>query len=109
MNLLSIERNSIRLNGHAHGMVTKTVHKTLPGGGWVWGLGVIDGVSRCHSIDRLPKLWLLHLFQCIQIKKVTDKPVLFVQILDQEVAGGKFPHINKKVYNHLLWNVSLKN
>ena len=29
--------------------------------GGVWGLGVVGGVSRCHSIDRLPKLWLLHL------------------------------------------------
>ena len=31
--LLSIEWNSIRLSGPAHGIVTKTVHKTLPGGG----------------------------------------------------------------------------
>ena len=35
--------NSIRLGGTAHGIVTKTVHKTLPGGGggpggrWVGG------------------------------------------------------------------------
>ena len=29
----SIEWNSIRLSGPAHGTVTKTVHKTLPGGG----------------------------------------------------------------------------
>ena len=28
--------------------------------GGVWGLGVIGGVSRCLSIDWLPKLWLLH-------------------------------------------------
>ena len=27
------------------------------GGG---GLGVGGGVSRCHLIDQLPKLWLLH-------------------------------------------------
>ena len=27
--------------------------------GW-WGGGLRDGVYRCHSIDRLPKLWLLH-------------------------------------------------
>ena len=39
--LLSIEWNSIRLGGPAHGIVIKTVHKTLPGvvggpgGGWV--------------------------------------------------------------------------
>ena len=32
-NLLSFEWNSIRLSGPAHGIVTKTVHKTLPGGG----------------------------------------------------------------------------
>ena len=31
--LLLIECNLIRLGGHAHGIVTKTVHKTLPGGG----------------------------------------------------------------------------
>ena len=31
--LLSIEWNSIRLSGPAHEIVTKTVHKTLPGGG----------------------------------------------------------------------------
>ena len=30
---LSIEWNSIRLSGPAHGIVTKTVHKTLPEGG----------------------------------------------------------------------------
>ena len=29
--LLSFELNSIRLGGPAHGIVTKTVHKTLPG------------------------------------------------------------------------------
>ena len=40
---LSFEWNSIRLGGHAHGIVTKTVHKTLPGGGGVWGgrVGVV--------------------------------------------------------------------
>ena len=30
---LSFEWNSIRLGGPAHGIVTKTIHKTLPGGG----------------------------------------------------------------------------
>ena len=30
---LSFEWNSIRLVGPAHGIETKTVHKTLPGGG----------------------------------------------------------------------------
>ena len=34
-----IEWNSIRLSGPAHGIVTKTVHKTLPGGGG--GQGVV--------------------------------------------------------------------
>ena len=40
--LLSIEWNSIRLSDPAHGIVTKTVHKTLPGGGGGqgWGGGV---------------------------------------------------------------------
>ena len=49
---------SIRLGGPAHGIVTKTVHKTLPGvmgqgvGGWVgrrwWGCrgGGVQGVGR---------------------------------------------------------------
>ena len=40
---LSIEWNSIRLGGPAHGIVTRTVHKTLPGvvgaQGWV-GIGL---------------------------------------------------------------------
>ena len=53
--------------------MTKTVHKTLPGGGRGGGgqgdmvgvgvggvLGFSGGVSKCHSIDRMPKLWLLH-------------------------------------------------
>ena len=31
--LLFIEWNSIRIGGPAHGIVTKTVHKTLLGGG----------------------------------------------------------------------------
>ena len=40
--LFSIEWHLIRLGGPAHGIVTKTVHKTLPAGGggqggwWVW-------------------------------------------------------------------------
>ena len=39
--LLSFEWNSIRLCGPAHGMVTETVHKTLPGsGGGKGGMGV---------------------------------------------------------------------
>ena len=37
---LSFEWNSIRLGGPAHGIVTKTVHKTLPGGGGGRGWGV---------------------------------------------------------------------
>ena len=45
--LLSIEWNSIRLDDPAHGIVTKTVHKTLPEGGgaqvngWVMGGGPV--------------------------------------------------------------------
>ena len=34
---------SIRLGGPAHGIVTKTVHKTLPGGGGGPGLGMGGG------------------------------------------------------------------
>ena len=37
---------SIRLGGPAHGIVIKTVHKTLPGGGWVGGGRVQGWVSR---------------------------------------------------------------
>ena len=37
---MSFEWNSIRLGGPAHGIVTKTVHKTLPGGGGGRGWGV---------------------------------------------------------------------
>ena len=47
--LLSFEGNSIRLGGPANGIVTKAVHKTLPGvvgvtevGVWV-GWGLVDG------------------------------------------------------------------
>ena len=40
---LSIEWNSIRLSGPAHGIVTKTVHKTLPGGGGVRGVRGVGG------------------------------------------------------------------
>ena len=38
--LLSFKWNLIRLGGHAHEIVTKTVHKTLPGGGRVVGMGM---------------------------------------------------------------------
>ena len=31
------------------------------------GAGRRGGVSRCHSIDRLPKLWLLHSFSVTKI------------------------------------------
>ena len=40
MILLSFEWDSIRLGIPAHGIVTKTVHKTLPGGGRGQGVGV---------------------------------------------------------------------
>ena len=40
---MSFEWNSIRLGGAAHGIVTKTVHKTLPGGGG--GRGGLGGVG----------------------------------------------------------------
>ena len=33
LQFISIEWNLIRLGGPVHGIVTKTVHKTLPGGG----------------------------------------------------------------------------
>ena len=36
--LLIAEWNSIRLGGPAHGIMTKTVHKILPGGGGVVGV-----------------------------------------------------------------------
>ena len=42
------------------------------GGG---GQGCLGGVSRCHSIDRLPKLWLLHLFGCKKHAFATGVPL----------------------------------
>ena len=38
-----IEWNSVRLGGPTHGIVTKTVHKTLPGG--VVGVGSGGGLG----------------------------------------------------------------
>ena len=46
------EWNSIRLSGlsdHAHGIATKTVHKTLPGGGGCQGEGGGEGVVRVRG------------------------------------------------------------
>ena len=52
---MSIELNSIRLVGPAHGIVVKTVNKTLRGGGeggrgsrgrgWGWGWGMVNLVT----------------------------------------------------------------
>ena len=65
---MSIKWNFIRLGGPAHGVVTKTVHRTLPGGGGAQGVGgyrgtgvmgfqevdrVGDGGSVCYEIDPL--------------------------------------------------------
>ena len=48
--LLSIEWNMIGLGGHAHGIVTNTVHKTLPeGGGGKVGLLAREVVARIDS------------------------------------------------------------
>ena len=44
--LLSFEWNSIRLGGPAHEIGTKTVHKTLPGGGGGIGGGGLGWGSR---------------------------------------------------------------
>ena len=35
--------------------------------GW-WCQGCLAGNSRCHSIDQLPKLWLLHFIKCNLMK-----------------------------------------
>ena len=44
------EWNLIRLGGHAHGIITKTLHKTLSGGGRDQGGGVgWGGVGRIDS------------------------------------------------------------
>ena len=40
---MSFEWNSIRLGGPAHGIVNKTVHKTLPGRGGGKGVGGLLG------------------------------------------------------------------
>ena len=45
LDLLSIERNSIRLGGPTQGIVTKTIHKTLLGGG---GGSLISEVKSSH-------------------------------------------------------------
>ena len=48
---LSIEWNSIRLRDLTHGIVTKTAHKTLPGGGGDEGVagprGGVSGDQNC--------------------------------------------------------------
>ena len=52
---LSME--SMRQGGPAHGIVTKTIHKTLPGGGggpgggWVAVVGVQEWVGRCGGVQ----------------------------------------------------------
>ena len=53
---LSLEWNSMRLGGPAHGIVTKTVHKTLPGGGGGPGVGgyrmtMHDGLFTLPEMD----------------------------------------------------------
>ena len=47
LGLLSIEWNLIRPGGPAHGIVTKTVHKTLPG----VGLGVVGSRGWCGDLS----------------------------------------------------------
>ena len=42
---MSLEWNLIRLGGPAHGIVTKTVHKTLPGDGGGQGGTQVVGVN----------------------------------------------------------------
>ena len=66
--LLSFKWNSIRLGGPAHGIVTKTIHKTLPGGGggtvvgvkgW-WGQGGGGGLGdgwRSRVVGGLRGVW----------------------------------------------------
>ena len=53
--LLSIEWNSTRLGGPDQGMVTKTLHKNLPG---VWGMGGwgVEGVKSVVCGLHLPIL-----------------------------------------------------
>ena len=51
--LLSIEWNSTRLGGPDHGIVTKTLHKNLPG---VWGVGGGEGVTSVVCGLHLPIL-----------------------------------------------------
>ena len=42
-----MEWNSMRLGGPAHGIVTKTVHKNLPGGDGSQGMGKVGIVGVC--------------------------------------------------------------
>ena len=61
--LLPIEWNLIRLSGHAYGIVTNTVHKTLPGlvgaNGGVVGSGVVGKIDSNFSfvliVDQMAK------------------------------------------------------
>ena len=50
--LLSIKWNLIRLGNPAHGIVTKTVHKTLTGGVGYLGVGSKDPQS-CFHIETI--------------------------------------------------------
>ena len=47
---LSMEWNLIRLGSLAHGIVTKTVHKTLPEGYRVYGVAGSVGVCLCNCL-----------------------------------------------------------
>ena len=53
VDFLSIKWNLKRLGGHAHGLVTKIVHKPLQGGGEdEWGLGVGSRGGRGSGDER---------------------------------------------------------
>ena len=54
---LSFEWNSIRLGGSAHGIVTKTVHKDLPGGDRDQGVGGGFGGVGGQGVLGVQGLW----------------------------------------------------
>ena len=51
------------------------------GGSGGGGQGCLGGVSRCHSIDWLPKLWLLHSCNCLS-------NFLFCRSISAGMGGG---------------------
>ena len=62
-----------------------------PGGGWGGGLGMVrfgGAVSRCHSTDRLPKLWLLHCIFSQIVRNSLDRANTLGDVLSRSCMYG---------------------